>query len=92
MQEAQGKYKKVYDCMLASSPLKVGDWVLVKFLRRVREDEETVETMAWAILTYEKPDITAAKVYFSEGKTIRTRVYLSRVTPRVLVTGHTVPY
>ena len=80
IKRAQERYKKVYDCKSASSLLKVGDWMLVKF---PQEEVDKIRKLSrsWygphRILTHEEPDVTAAKVYFPKEMTIH--VHLSRV-------------
>ena len=82
IKQAQTRYKKVYDRKSAPSRLQPGDWVLVRF---PQEEVGKMRKLSrpwhgpYRVLSKEEPDITVAKVYFPQDKTIR--VHMSRVTP-----------
>lgn len=82
IQQAQRRYKNLYDRKAMSKEYRVGDWVLVKF-----PADETGRNRKLArpwhgpyrIVTCEEPDITVSKVYFAQDGTIQ--VHQSRVAP-----------
>lgn len=80
--KAQKKYKARYDKKAATTHLKVGDWVLIRFPQEEVGKQRKLSRPwhgPYRIVSRTDPDVTAVRVYSPQDKTIR--VHLSRVTP-----------
>ncbi len=79
---AQGKYKERYDQKAAFSPLRVWDWVLVRFPQEETGRQRNLSRLwhgPFRIVARQDPDVTVIRVYSPQDREMRVR--LSRVTP-----------
>ncbi len=82
IQQAQRKYKALYDRKASERRYRVGDWVLVKFPQEESGKQRKLSRPwhgPYRVLTCNDLDFTVSKVYFSQHGSIK--VHQSRVAP-----------